>query len=333
MPRACQRGEIEALARKAGFRLRWSEAGRRAVLSRNRWSPLGTVLFHGALLLLPVAWLLSGATRFEGRAWIVEGHPFTGTRQEYYAVSPNDDFDARAPRLAFQVEEVRARFWGERLFFTDLRALVATAGSDEADSRWMRLPEPAWIDGARVSIRGFNYTPAVELVGPDGRLAESADLSLRLFPPGTEDSFTLPPLPHRFWVRLYPDSDGPSAVPLNRGFDLRRPLFHVAVTCGKRLVTHGWLRPGEALAFDGRRIAFPRVRRGGEILVHRDRGYALAWFALAAGLAGLVARAFFPASRVWIVAQGGRTLAAGRDDVFGRGRGAALVGELSRHAD
>ena len=71
---------------------------------------------------------------------------------------------------------------------------------------------------------------------------------------------------------------------LNRGFDLRRPLLHTAVTCGKRLVSHGWTRVGEPLEFDGYRLTYTAIRRGGDLLVHRDRGYALLWTALVAAL-------------------------------------------------
>lgn len=313
------------MAKTEGLRFRRLEEGRSAVFFRNRWSPLGTVLFHAALLLLPVAFLLSRATRFQGDAWIVEGHPFRGTRAEYYKVEPPEGFSARAPRIAFDVESVEAFFWGNRLFFTDLRALLAVPRGEVADAHWIRLPQPAWMDGARVSIRGFNYTPAFELVGADGALALSGDLNLRLFPPGTEDSFALPGLPHRFWVRLYPDSEGSQATPVNRGYDLKRPLLHAAVTCGKRLVAHAWLRAGEPIPFDGYRLAFPRILKGGEILVHRDAGYPLLWMALALALAGSAARIAFPSTRVWILWEGAEARAVVREDAFGCGRGAALV--------
>lgn len=315
-------------ARSSGLRLRWIVPRESAVLFRRRWSPAGTLLFHAVLLLLPVAWLVSRATRFQGDAWIIEGHPFGGTRAEYTQVEPADEFDLRAPRVAFNVESVEATFWGDRLFFTDLRALIAVPKGETSEARWITLPQPAWIDGARVSIRGFNFTPAFELAGPDGTLVESGDLSLRLFPGGTEDSFVLPGLPHRVWVRLYPDSEGPAAVPLSRGFDLGQPLFHVAVTCGKRLVTHAWLRLGEGARFDDYVLTFTAIRRAGDILVHRDRGYPILWAALALALAGTVARVLFPSTRVWLRREGDAVRAVVRDDPFSAGRGRRLVARL-----
>jgi hypothetical protein len=323
-------GELAAQARKAGLRVRWLEPGRVAVLHRNRLSPLGTALGHAALLLLPVAFLVSRATRFEGRAWIVEGHVFGGTRSEYVSFEPEPAFEARAPRVAIGVESVDAEFWGDRLFFTDLRALVSLPGTLER--RIIRLPQPAWIDGARVTLKGFNYTPAFQLLDERGRVLERGDLRLWLFPPGTEDSFTLPGLPHRIWVRLYPDSAGPRGAGPGQGHHLQNPLFHVAVTCGKRLVGHGWLRPGEPFPFDGYQIAFPAVRRAGEIVVHRDRGYPVLWLALGLALAGTAARVLFPSSRLWVVVEesGGRAVA--RDDAFAAGRASRLLDAWRTHA-
>jgi len=315
-------------ARGAGLRLIWQEEERQAVLVRHRYSPAGSLVFHAALFLLPVALLVSRATRFKGEAWIVEGHPFSGTREEYTQVEPADAFEGRAPRVAFGVESVEAVFWGERLFFTDLRALIAVPRGDTAVARWITLPQPAWIDGARVTLRGFNYTPAFELRSADGGLLEAGDLSLRLFPTGSEDSFSLPGLPYRVWVRLYPDSQGPQADPISRGYSLRNPLLHAAVTCGKRLVGHAWLRPGEPLVFDDLRLTFPAIRRGGDILVHRDRGYPILWLALIAALAGTVARVAFPSTRVWLRHEGDSLRALARDDPFSGGRGQRFLDRL-----
>ena len=318
-----------AAARKGRLRLRWLSPGQTAVLFRNRWSSAGTVLFHGALFLLPLAFVTSRATRFKGEAWIVEGHSFTGQRAEYTLVEPAGEGERRAPRLEFDVETVAASFWGDRLFFTDLRALIVVREGESRSPRWITLPGPTWVGGTRVAIRGFNYTPAFELTSPDGALLASGDLNLRIFPTGTEDSFALPGLPHRAWVRLYPDSDGPASTPLNRGFDLRNPLFHVAVTCGKRLAARGWLRVGEPLRFDGYRLAFTAIRKGGDILIHRDWGYPILWLAISLALAGTAARLVFPSTRVWLRREGGAMRASVRDDPFSGGCGKRFIDSLA----
>lgn len=323
LPLRATPAEVLAAAKSQGFRSRSLPGAVAAVLVRNRWSPAGTLAFHAALLLLPVAFFVSRATRFKGEAWIVEGHQFHGTRAEYTKVEPEDGFESRAPKLSFDVERVEAEFWGDRLFFTDLVGSIRIA--DEPRSRVIRLPQPVFVEGARVSLRGFNYTPAVEVRDPGGEILESADVSLWLFPPGTEDSFAIPGLPYRFWVRLYPDSGGPESRPVNEGHDLKRPLFHVAVTAGKRLVTHGWLRIGEPLSFDGYRISLPMVRKGGEIVIHRDLGYPILWVALAIALAGSVARIAFPASHIWILGDGDGAHVIVREDLFARGRAARLL--------
>jgi hypothetical protein len=303
---------VETAAGRARLSVEWIEPGRIAVLHRNRWSPLGSIVFHVALLLVPVAAAVSHATRFVGEAWIVESHPFAGTRVEYVRVEPDREFERRAPNVRFDVLAVEASFWGDRLFFTDLRALVAVGG----ERRWMTLPGPIGIDEARVTLRGFNYTTSVKITDPAGRSVYAGDLNLRLFPPGTEDSFIVPALPHRFFVRLYPDSGGPHAQPINRGMGLAEPLFHVAVTLGKRLVAHGWLRPGEPIAFDGHAVSFPRILKGSDIVVHRDSGYPVLWAALALAISGLVMRVLFPSIRAWVLITGGGALLIFRADPF-----------------
>jgi len=304
-------------AKRAGMKCRWLDKESVAVLYRHRFSSVGTLLFHGALLLLPLAYVISGATRFEGKAWIIEGHTFEGKRAEYYRVTPTEHFSARAPKVHFETEAVEATFWQKKLFFTDLRALLITGKGAERQAAWATMAQPVWIDGARISIQGFNYTPSVEVLAPTGQRIQEADLNLRLFPPGVEDSFTLPGLPHRFWVRLYPD---------DRGFQLGKPVFHLAVTRGKRLVSRGWLRRGEHLAFDGFRIAFPAIRRGGEIVVHRDWGYPLLWAILMLALLGIAWRVLAPSCIVWLVKKdNGSVEAIVREDAFARGRAERLL--------
>lgn len=303
---------LAAGARRAGFRVHRLAEGHGAVLHRFRYSPAGTLLFHAALLLLPLAFLLSRATRFRGDAWIVEGRSFGGTQAEYVRFEPAGSFAERAPEVSFRVEAIEASFWGDRLLFTDLRALLAIDG----DAGFATLSAPLWLDGARVTLHGFNYTPTFELRGPGGELADGGELDLQLFPPGTEDSFAIPGLPHRFFVRLYPSATGNA---------LERPRFHLAVTRGKRLVAHGFLRPGEPLAFDGRRLSFPGIRRGAEIQVHRDDGYPLLWAALICALLGTVARILFPQVRIWVRLGPEGATAVVREDAFATGRAAALL--------
>ena len=328
--------ELPRLARRHGYRWRWLEPDRLGVGSRFRWSPAGTLLFHGAILLVPAAILLSRATRFEGEAWIVEGHPFEGTRSEYTKVIPADSFERRAPHCSFDVEEIGATFWGDRLFFTDLRALLAIREEGRIRNAEIRLPQPTRIDGARVSIRGFNYTPSFTIEAPDGTTVATADLNLRLFPPGVADSFEIEELPYQFHVRLYPDSGGPASRPRNRGFGLERPLFHVAVTSGKRIVSHGWIRPGERWEFDGFRLIFTSVLRGGDLLIHKDLGYPVLWAALLLALAGVAARIVFPSSCVWVRVGEGAIETVVREDPFSPRRAAEFLKDLiggDRHAD
>lgn len=318
--------DVAAAARAARMRLRWLEPQRLAVLHRQRFAPAGTLLLHLGLLLLPVAFAASRATRFEGAAWILEGQRFEGQREAYTRVTPEGSFALRAPRVAFDVENVSAEFWGSRLFFTDLRALVRTAEG----ARWITMAQPLWRDGARVTMHGFNYAASYDLVGPAGTTDVAGELNVQLFPPGTEDSFALPGLPYRVLLRLYPDvatAPGRGApAELDGGFALGRPLFHAAVVRGKRIVARGWLRPGEPLTFDGYRLSFPAVRPGGEIMVHRDWGYPILWLALLGMLAGAGWRMLFPACRLWLrFDDDGAALAILRDDAFAGGRGARLL--------
>lgn len=306
---------LAALARRHRLRLAALPGGG-WVLCRHRFSAIGTLLFHAALLLLPLAWAASEATRFRGDAWILEGHAFTGARAEYVRVEPADGFEARAPRLTLEVERVEAELWGPRLFFTELRALVATGAGAARRAAWIRLPEPLRVGDTRVTLRGFSYSLAFELVR-GGHVIEGGDLNLRLFPPGTPDSFAVPGLPHRIHVRAYAEAGG---------YALERPRLFVAVTLGKRLVASGFRQLGEPLAFDGHAVSFPALLRGGEILVHRDLGYPLLWLALGLALAGLVLRIGFPPARAWILGGPSAATLVVREDAFAHRSLAALVG-------
>jgi len=97
---------------------------------------------------------------------------------------------------------------------------------------------------------------------------------------------------------------------------------------GKRLVARGLLRVGEPLSFDGYRLTFPAIRRGGDILVQRDAGDPLLWLALVLALGGAAARILCPSTRVWLRLGGDGAHVLVREDAFAAGSAARLLARL-----
>lgn len=326
-------GLMRALRRR-GYRVRLGADGRSFAALRGRFAPLGDLAFHLAFILILAGVLVSAATRFSGDVVITEGQTFWGERGDYLTFHPREDFARRAPRLSFAVEKIGAAFYRDELFFTDLYAHVRYAAGPQAGRATVRLSHPLWLDGARINLVGYGFAPLYVLRGPDGRELDSAVVNLNVFPPGTEDSFRLPALPHRVHVTFFPDPVMADGVRGSRSNNLRDPVLQLRVYRHKVRVYEGVVPLGSSASFDGLRLEFPGVRLSGQARVVRDPGASWVFAAFLVGIGGLALRVLWHRREVvgLVAGQGGgTTLHVGAEaDLFRHLHWAHLQGPLGR---
>lgn len=264
---------VERLLRKRRYAVT-KEAG---VLNavNGRFSVLGSLLSHWGMVILLLGVVISLNTRFTGEAHVAEGDRFWGTAREYMSYDPPTSFRQWAPKVSFRVEKVEAEFWEDKLLFTRLAAYVRSPVDSKEKPVEVRINEPLFSDFYSTSLRvtGYGFAPLYVLRNERGKELESSYVSLAIFPPGSEDSFKLNMIPHRFYVKLYPDYRQKQGRPSSASMNLKNPVFHLKAA-GHKIVTYdGLLLPYQRADVEGYSIAFEQMKRWVTIQVVRDRGY------------------------------------------------------------
>lgn len=254
---------------------------------KGRFSSVGNLLSHAAFLFLLVGVFVSLLFRFEGRAIVTEGFPFSGSASEYSAISASPY--ASIPDVSFDLNKITPRFWQGELLFTELRADMTY--KDGPKSAW--LSSPAKIGGANIIISSISRTPMYVLKDKNGREIDAAYVNLAIFVPGSEDHFQIPGFPHQIFVSFYPDYELRGGSIISRSMEERNPAYFVKIFRGRLLVYSGLIKPGEEATFEGLKISFPEMRYWGEFRIIKDPGLLLIWSAFILLVAGLVWRLIF----------------------------------------
>lgn len=313
---------LEKYLRRRGYKIQGSESDTVSHLTshvspllyayRGRFSAIGNLLFHIAFLFLLIGVGTSSLFRFEGSARVTEGYPFSGSVDEYSAISasPLSFF----PRVSFFLDKLTPRFWEGKLLFTDLKADVSY--SEGKGNAW--LSSYLKIGGARVTINSIGITPMYVLKSKDGKALDTGFVNLAVFVPGSEDHFRIPDFPHQIFVSFYPDSEVKDGKVINRSMEIRNPAYFLRIFRGRLLVFSGLIRPAEEAQFEGLRLSFPEVRYWGEFRIVRDPGFTFVWISFVLFASGLVWRLLFYRREMVVIREGGSVYLYGSSDYYPR---------------
>ena len=260
--------------------------GLRRDLARGERAPLGTYLFHGALLVLALGFGTTMLFREELKAWAAEGEEFAGAPEQWLSRASPRPLSRGAPPLRFEVRSITPELWRDQLLFTELSADLALPGGERATTR---INRPLWLGfGTFLRLSGFGYAPRYELTDARGRVVDGAFVKMNVFPPGMADFIRPERLPYRIRVEVLPDLAFEGDRPVTRTLNLVNPGFRVHVWRGKVDVGGAVLRRGEPFAMEGLVLRFPEIRYWGEFSVLRDPGAPILLLGLLLGLAGLL---------------------------------------------
>lgn len=245
---------------------------------KGKYGAIAEIIFHLSFIFILTGVLLSIITHFEGKAVVVEGYSFWGEFSDYIEKPPEDIFYKRAPDISFRVNRVEAEFWEDKLFFTDLFAEMLYPADTGKNKKILRLRSGMWNKGVFVNIQGMGYAPVFLIKDKRGKILDSRTLSLNVFPPPTEDSFLIPELPYRVYLKFYPDAviNGNKIEP--GVMWIKNPVYSIRVMRGKRPVFSGILKLGEEAIFDGYALSFPDVKKWAQIRVTKDYGIPVVIF-------------------------------------------------------
>jgi hypothetical protein len=297
---------VVSFFRKRFWSVMTSGDGRSVLAVRNRYSPLGFLLFHVSFLLCLAGGLLVMYTRFAGTLLLTEGESFHADITQFKIIDTPKMFPA-LPDLGITLLGVAPRY--ESGTSTDLNVTMRIQYFKESDVAIARINEPVRRGALSILPQMVGISPLCLLKQPGSDMAAGGYFALNVLK-DREDSFQFPDHAATVFVKFFPDYADEGGIPTSRSQEINNPVFHVRVQAENKILSEGFLKPGERLLFDGRELSFGDIRYWVEFLVVREYGTLPLAAGFLVGAAGLIMRLVFHQKtvRVHVEERGSATL-------------------------
>lgn len=310
--------KIRCFLRLKGY-FRVKNSGSVISAHRGKFSPIGNILLHASFFFIPLGILISAYTLFDGYAVVTEGQSFYSKDLSSYArIAPQGvkNKPGRIPDISFRLDNIKPVFWQDKLLFTDLSADVAYPAKEASSYKTIRLNAPMIYKGTFLAIRGFGYSPYFRLKNKEGKVMGESFVTLRVFPPGAEDSFSLQDFPYRIEVSVFPDYIKKKGKIESKSLNLNNPIYLIKLVKDKKVVHRQYLLPGNILEHEGFTLMFPEIRYYGEFAVVKDTGVWVIFGGLLAASLGLVIKFVFYRKEFYLVVADDTIHIAGKSEYF-----------------
>jgi len=236
---------------------------------RNRYSPVGFILFHVSFLLCLAGGVTLGLTRFAGKVVLTEGQEFNSDIGSLKIVR-NAKLRRELPPIGFLLENIQPRY--EKGVPTELVTELQVSFGGKVGRERIRINEPVTRGPYTVLEQRLGVSPLFVVTDRSGRELDGAFVSLRALKEGDEDSFRLNFDPDIiFYARFYPDYEK-KAGNASRSPDVHNPAFHLLIKKDTAILYEGTLRIGDSADAGAFRITFREWRYWIELLLVREYG-------------------------------------------------------------
>jgi hypothetical protein len=303
-----------------GYSVTTGEGTFRAV--KNRYAPLGTILFHVSFLLLLVGGLLTFYSRFRGEAAVGVGETFTGD----YTKARKPRFGS-VPPVAFTVEKITPTYFNREVP-VNLEVVIASR-----KGRGVYSINRPYRDGPlSFVIMDIDVAPLFILEDPSGKEQDSAYVKLKALQ-GKEDSFKMGG--YTFRAVFHPDylqeaknggagsANLPEALKQLQGAQqgqgtrqIINPAFSLAAYKGDKLVARELVKPGEAIRVDGARLVFADLSYWARFYAVMEHGLFVVYAGFAMMIIALSIRLLLYRRELLGVVHGGKLLLAGQSEYY-----------------
>jgi cytochrome c biogenesis protein ResB len=286
---------------------------------KNRFSPLGFLLFHFSFFLCLIGGIMIMYTRFSGNLALTEGQAFEGDMRQLFRISKTPKFLKELPPFQLYVKDISPFY--EHNVPVELQIDALMNFGDEHTSEVIRINEPITRGALSIIAKNVGISPLFIVRDSSGREIDGVYVSLNvLF--GLEDSFSLElDRMYLFEVLFYPDFARENGEEFSRSIELRNPAINLVIKRDLvKKVYEGTIMKGEPAEFDSYTISFEDLRYWVNFIISREYGRTpLIWgFIMAA--AGLIMRLVFFQKRVRIAVgyEGEKTLLymSGKSEYF-----------------
>lgn len=286
-------GLDEAVTRLEGAGYEVERTDTALVAVRRPWAPVGGSVMHFAIIGLAAGLALHSATYSSTTFRLIEGESMGGM------VAPGltpAETDLRRLVSDAELQRIDPRYHKDVLLFSRLEAEWKRA--DGAKQRFS-LSKPLWLDPfTHVSVQDFGFAPHLVLSDPNRGKLDDTIPAMNLFPPGTQDSVTLPASALDVSAIILPDYGVRSGRDVSLSYNLSNPRVVLTVSnqgSSRTVAVREIAAVGQPV-----KVALPsglvqtltvsEIRRYGSFRISRSYGIPLLVVSGACLLAGLAMR-------------------------------------------
>ncbi|MBI5103364.1 MAG: cytochrome c biogenesis protein ResB [Nitrospirae bacterium] len=257
---------------------------------RNRFSPLGFLLFHISFLVCCIGGLLLVYTRFSGNLTLTEGEEFYADMSKFRLIRDNPIFMKALPNFGIAVLKVTPRYDGTTA--TDLSVRLRLKYEEDISEVVTRVNEPVNKGPVSVLPSNIGISPLFVLKRPGGEELDGGYFSLNIFK-GEEDSFEFQGAPYKVHVKFFPDFAEQGGKAITRSLEIRNPVFLLRVERAGEKRFEGYMRLNEPVFIDGVEMYCKDIRYWVDFLIVREYGNTLLFAGFLLGATGLIMRLIF----------------------------------------
>ena len=266
---------------------------------KNRFSPLGFLLFHLSFLFCLVGAILVSYTRFSGALALTVGQEFNGDMRQYHRIDRQPKAFRVLPHLGLKLMEVYPTY--EEDVPSRLVAVLMVNDGVKTVREVININEPLRRGGLTILANKIGISPLVEILGPSDRPIDGAYVALDVLR-GKADTFKFDTDPrYDFSVLFYPDYEVVDGIERSRSVEIRNPYFHLTIRKEGEIEYDGTVRPGELAPFGMFNLKISDIRYWVEFLVIREYGMYPLYLGFALASIGLVMRLVFYQRRMDVV--------------------------------
>jgi cytochrome c biogenesis protein ResB len=247
---------------------------------RNVW---GSFIFHGGILVIISASLLTFAYQKDGFVQLIEGDTFSGQEAGFLSTSKGILAGVFEPEFEIHLNKFSHSFW-------DTGELKEVKSDVTIDRRGVLL-NTNLLRGQSLSVNGVNiyqsanvgYTLKISLLaGERGEQAVPTYFSLDMAPAGKPlmGKSDFPTTDYLLDINFFPDSQGRSSY-------LVDPSLQVRFLKGEREVGRAELKPGDEVLVEKSRFRFEEIRPWSGLILTGNRFMPLVYAGFLINAAGI----------------------------------------------
>lgn len=267
-----------------------SEETHSFVAVRNRFSPVGFLLFHISFLFCLAGGLLIMYTRFSGNLLLAEGEEFYSDITQFRLIKREPKIFHALPELGIKMLKVFPSYEGK--VGTGLNVSMKIKYFSETIDAVAKVNQPFRKGAISILPENVGISPLFILRGRGREDVQGGYFSLKVLK-GEEDSFEFPGLPYTIYVKFYPDFAEEGGKPMTKSFEIKNPVFHLRVEEKGRVLYNALRKPGEWAAFDTLELSCREIRYWADLLVVREYGNTPLFAGFIIGTIGLIMRLVF----------------------------------------